>query len=233
MKIKNQQEIATPSACRKSHTRLVVYIATMVAISIVLKLLSNSLSQALPAFLKISLAYLGWYMAAAALGPWAGAAVAVLSDLIGQWAVPTGGAPNPVLLIGNGLNALIFGAVFNYVRFPRLPAYADMLLRTVIGAAAAALICTLGVNTWGLWFYYYSSTNYWAFTASRLTQLVAVAVNIVLFAGLIPVLGSIGLLPPRKNDVKQASCEIADADCGQAPAENTDADCGNDKNTSE
>ena len=42
-----QQEIATPYR-RKSPTRVVVYVATMVAVSIVLKLISNKLSVAPP-----------------------------------------------------------------------------------------------------------------------------------------------------------------------------------------
>lgn len=199
MKIKNQQEIATPYNCRKTPTRIVVYIATMVAISIVLKLLSNTLSQTLPSFLKISLAYLGWYIAAAILGPWAGGAVAVISDLIGQWLIPTGGAPNLLLMAGNGLNAIIFGLTFKYVKFNKLPPYADMLIRTVLGAVFSAIICTLGVNTFGLWYFYYPNTNYWAFTVSRLTQLTSVAANIILFAATIPVLSNMGLLPPLKR----------------------------------
>ena len=84
-----QQEIATPNR-KNSPTRIVVYIATMVAVSIVLKLVSNQLSAALPQSLKISLAYLGWYLSAAVLGPYYGCAVACVSDLIGQWLIPTG-----------------------------------------------------------------------------------------------------------------------------------------------
>ena len=171
-----------------------VYVATMVAVSIVFKLISNKLSVALPQSLKISLTYLGWYVSAAVLGPWLGCAVACISDLTGQWLLPTGGAPNPILIAGNGLSALIFGLIFRYLHFRKLPTYADLLLRAVIGATAAAIVCTLGVNTFGLWLYYYSSTNYFAFTVSRFIQLTSVAANIVLFAVLIPLLMKIDLL---------------------------------------
>ena len=81
-----------------------------------------------------------------------------------------------------------------YLRFRKLPTYADFLLRAIIGATAAAIVCTLGVNTFGLWLYYYSSTNYFAFTASRFIQLTSVAANVVLFAALIPLLMKIDLL---------------------------------------
>ncbi len=191
--LNRQQEIATPYR-RKSPTRVVVYVATMVAVSIVLKLISNKLSVALPQSLKISLTYLGWYVSAAVLGPWLGCAVACISDLTGQWLLPTGGAPNPILIAGNGLSALIFGLIFRYLRFRKLPTYADFLLRAIIGATAAAIVCTLGVNTFGLWLYYYHSTNYFAFTASRFIQLTSVVANVVVFAALIPLLMKIDLL---------------------------------------
>lgn len=176
-----------------------VYIATMVAVSIVLKLVSNTLSQTLPTFLKISLAYLGWYISAAVLGPYIGCAVACISDLTGQWLIPTGGAPNPVLLVSNGLNAMIFGLIFKYVKFNKLPRYADFIIRAIIGALAASLVCTFGLSTFGLWIYYYSDSNYFAFLLTRLPQITAVAVNILLFAGLLPILDNLGLLPGKKE----------------------------------
>ncbi len=114
------------------------------------------------------------------------------------------------MMAGNGLNAIIFGLTFKYVKFNKLPPYADMLIRAVLGAIFSAIICTLGVNTFGLWYFYYPNTNYWAFTVSRLTQLTSVAANIILFAATIPVLSNMGLLPPLKrksageeNDVKK------------------------------
>lgn len=195
----NQQEIATPNTCRKNHTRTVVYIATMVAISIVLKLISNTLSQTLPTFLKLSLAYLGWYISAAILGPYIGAAVACISDLTGQWLIPTGGAPNPLLLLSNGLNALIFGLIFRYVRFNKLQTFADYCVRAIIGAFASAVVCTFGLSTFALWFYYSSSTDYLAYTITRLPQITSIIANILLFIGIIPVLTNLGLLQKKER----------------------------------
>ncbi|MGN1094478.1 MAG: folate family ECF transporter S component [Candidatus Neoclostridium sp.] len=209
-----QQEIATPNR-KNSPTRIVVYIATMVAVSIVLKLISNQLSAVLPRSLKISLAYLGWYISAAVLGPYYGCAVACVSDLIGQWLIPTGGAPNPILIAGNGLSALIFGLAFRYLCFRKLPKYVDLLLRAVIGAAVAALVCTLGVNTFGLWLYYYRSTEYFAFTVSRLLQLTSVAVNISLFAAVLPVLLNIDLVHDADKNRFVASSTSEQADEAQ------------------
>lgn len=75
-----------------------------------------------------------------------------------------------------------------------------MLIRAVLGAIFSAIICTLGVNTFGLWYFYYPNTNYWAFTVSRFTQLTSVSANIILFAATIPVLSNMGLLPPLKEN---------------------------------
>ena len=206
-----QQEIATPNR-KKSPTRIVVYIATMVAVSTVLKLVSNQLSAALPQSLKFSLAYLGWYLSAAVLGPYYGCAVACISDLIGQWLNPIGGPPNPIVTAGNGLSALIFGLALRYLCFRKLPKYVDLLLRAVIGAAAAALICTLGVNTFGQWLVKNSSTNYFAFTISRLPQLIMVAVNVALFAAILPVLFNLDLVHDAEKNRFVASAPSKQSD---------------------
>ncbi len=182
-----QQEIATPSR-KKSPGRIVAEIASMVALSVVLKIISNNLSVALPQSLKLSLSYLGWYLSAAITGPLFGGAIAAVSDLTGQWIFPTGGAPNPILILGNALSAFIFGLAFKRIKFRKLPVLSDLILRSIIGAVAAALVCTLGVNTFGIWAYYYSSTDYFAFTLTRLPQLIMVAINVALFAVTLPVL---------------------------------------------
>ncbi len=195
MSTKNQQEIATPQHAKKrTPTKTIVYVATMVAISIVLKAITNSVSAAVPPWMKISFAYLGWYLSAAILGPWLGGAVACISDLLGQWLIPTGGAPNPVLVAGNGLSAIIFGCVFKYVRIKKLPFFWEKVVLSIIGATASALVCTLGINTLGLWLYYYSSSNYLAFTLSRFVQLPAIIVNLILFIGFLPVLKNLSLI---------------------------------------
>lgn len=199
MSTKNQQEIATPQhVLKRTPTKTVVYIATMVAVSIVLKLVTNSISAAVPPWMKISFAYLGWYLSAAILGPWLGGAVACISDLLGQWLIPTGGAPNPILIAGNGLSAVIFGWIFKYVRIKNLTFFWEKVVLAAIGATASALVCTLGINTLGLWLYYFNSSNYLAFTLSRLVQLPAIIVNLILFIGFLPVLKNMSLI--EKNE---------------------------------
>lgn len=196
----NQQEIATPDkVCKRSITKTVVYIATMVAISIVLKMISNTLSGFMPPFLKLSLTYLGWHLSAAILGPYYGCAVACASDIIGQWLIPTGGAPNPILMAGNGLNALIFGMCFKYVKFKKVKPFISIVLASLIGCTLGTLVCTLGINTFGLWYSYHRATQYWAFLLTRLPQIPMVIANLVLFIAIIPVLEEMELIPSYRQ----------------------------------
>lgn len=195
--IKNQQEIATPtplpleseqktdSLSQKKHkslsTRRLTYTATFAALCVVLKIVSNQLSQALPPSLKISLTYLGWYFSAAVLGPLGGGSVALISDVLGQLVLPQGGAVNPALSLGNFCAAFVFGLAYKRSLLKSKP------LNAVIGAAAATLIGTLGINSVGLYFAYYSNMRYFAyFAAYRLPQLLPVLVNVVLFCLIIP-----------------------------------------------
>ena len=102
--MKNQQEIATPKSLsvnandansisqkKQSPTKRITYLATFTALSLVLKMLSNALSAALPPSLKISFSYLGWYLSAAVLGPLGGGCVALVTDVLGQLVLPQGG----------------------------------------------------------------------------------------------------------------------------------------------
>ena len=193
--MKNQQEIATPKSLsvnandansisqknKQSPTKKITYLATFTALSLVLKMISNALSAALPPSLKISFSYLGWYLSAAVLGPLGGGCVALVTDVLGQIVMPQGGAVNPLIAAGNFSSALVFGLMYKY-----LPVKSDPL-RAVVGVIAATVVGTLGINSLGLYLYYYSSMPYLSYMLTfRLPQLIPVLVNTVLFCLLIP-----------------------------------------------
>lgn len=192
--MKNQQEIATPKSLsvnandansisqkKQSPTKRITYLATFTALSLVLKMLSNALSAALPPSLKISFSYLGWYLSAAVLGPLGGGCVALVTDVLGQLVLPQGGSVNPLIALGNFSSALVFGLIFKYT-----PVKSDSL-RSVIAVSASAIVGTLGINSLGLYLYYYSSMPYLAYMLTfRLPQLIPVLVNTVIFCLLLP-----------------------------------------------
>ncbi len=202
--MKNQQEIAAPTAqngniapkkCntaatnRKnlSPTRKLTYLATMTALSLLLKIISNALSLFVPASMKISLSYLGWYVSAAILGPLGGGIVAAITDVLGQFVFGT--PPNPILTLGNFTATFIFGVIFRYLPLK------NATLRGILGATAALIVGTLGINSLGLYFMYYNGMNYGVYLVTfRLVQIPMAYLNLVLMLSLLPVCHRLGMI---------------------------------------
>ena len=193
-----QQEIATPNervARKRTPTQTITYIATLCAFCIVLELLSNTLSSAVPKWLKVSLGCGGWFMSTMVVGPFYGAGVAVLSDVLGQFLNPVGGAPDPFLAIANGLLAFYFGTVFHYLPLSkRIPEKANVIIRIVAGVLLATVLGTMGLNTFIIWKLYIKSMAYPAYFVARLPQLIAVAINLALNIAIYPVIKRLGLI---------------------------------------
>ena len=115
------------------------------------------------------------------LGPLGGGCVALVTDVLGQLVLPQGGSVNPVIAAGNFSSALVFGLIFKYI-----PVKSDSL-RSVIAVSASTIVGTLGINSLGLYLYYYSSMPYLAYMLTfRLPQLIPVLVNTVIFCLLLP-----------------------------------------------
>ena len=205
--MKHQQEIATPTICKiadsdiapeksckeknktLSATRRITYLATLTALSLVLKAISNNLSDALPPTLKVSLSYLGWYISAAIMGPFGGGVVAAVTDILGQFTTVNFAPPNPILVAGNFLATVTFGLLFR-----KLP-FKNVALRALVAVTASLLVGTLGLNSLGLYYMYYSGMNYFAYIAAfRLTQLPMAYLNMVIMLLLLPTCRRIGLL---------------------------------------
>ncbi len=200
-----QQEIATPMnkvAKRRTPTMTITYIAALCAFSILLKYLTNTLSISFGDLYKISITYIGWFIAGIISGPIGGFSVAVISDLMGQIILPTGGAPNPIFTFGNGLGALAFALCFHYLPVGKPYSLTRSFVGTIVGAIASTVIATMGINTFGIWFLYNSSVNYWAFFTTRIPQIVAPAVNTAVVMALIPILRKLKLYWRRPVKIK-------------------------------
>jgi ECF transporter S component (folate family) len=167
-----------------------------------LKYLSNVLSQAVPLSFKISLSYVGWFAAAIISGPTGGFGVAVISDLLGQLILSTGGAPNPILLAGNGIATFVFGLVYHYLPILKNRGIFGKSVRAVIAAITFAIVGTMGLNTFGLWLYYFRSADYLAYLATRLIQLIMWGANTVLIVALLPAINALKLEYVQHKTVK-------------------------------
>ncbi len=177
----SQQEIATPEACKGKSaitlTRRLTYIAVLVALSLILKMIGNVLT--IVGF-RVSFVYIPWILAGALLGPLGGAAVSFITDVLGTFIA--GQTPVPLLMLGNAL-------------YPIFPALACMLplkndyLKIVIGSCFSLLICTLGINTLGLALLYEQS--FWfQLVTFRLPQIGVFAVNLTVIGVLYNVVKS-------------------------------------------
>lgn len=188
---KSSQEIATVhteanTALQKkdlSATKRITYLATLIAASLVLKLVGQVL-QTLS--FKLTLVYVPWIIAAIAMGPVGGATVAFATDLLGTFVLPTGGAPNPILALSCALFGFIMGLAF---KLPKLSPKWKLLIGTII----VIPVCTLGIWSWGMSLYYGKHT-FFGWMATRGPQVAVVAVNAALTAFLFPLMKKIGLM---------------------------------------
>lgn len=160
--------------------------ATFVAIAIVCKLIGKTLMLT-PSF-TISFIYLPWLIAGASLGPVGGMTVGLLSDVLGNLIF---GTPlNPLTVVSNTLFPLPIALMF------ALSKRGNVYVKTVCGALASLALCTLGIGSFALyWYYGYIETmNFFAYVALyRLPQVGVLAVNIVAMCLLVRPLQKAGL----------------------------------------
>lgn len=191
-----QQEIATPrSAVAKKRTpsQTIAYMATLCSFSIILKAITNAISLTLPTGFALSLAYIGWFISAIVMGPLLGGCTASLSDLLG-WLVSPRGDYNFINFFGIFVSTFIFGLIFHLIPKGKIPAFISYAIRIILGAIAFAIVGTLGINTFGLWFMYYSKTEYVVFLYTRLTQLLPLSINVILCISITPALARLKLI---------------------------------------
>ncbi|MDE7395760.1 MAG: folate family ECF transporter S component [Clostridiales bacterium] len=200
---KGSQEIATANTKtfykrkKLSATKRITYLATLVAASLVFKLLGNMLNFGNT---KISIVYIPWLLSGIIMGPLGGATVVFATDIIGQLIISTGGAPLPLIVISNALFGFLAGLIF---KIPKL----DNRLKLLIATIAVTCVCTLGLTTYALAEVY--CVPFKVEFVLRLPQALMVCVNAAVVAFLFPLLGKMGLVGgvavPKK---KEADKEI-------------------------
>lgn len=196
----SQKEIATP-ACNNltkkqtlvkkrtlSYTQKLTYTASLTAIALILKIVSQMLGGAFQLLgLKLSLVYIPWIIAAAALGPLSGMAVAFTADALGTFLLPTTGNIMPLILLSNTLFPL-----FVALAVKLLPTK-NLYFKTVIGTAVSCLVCTLGLSTLGLSILY--GVPFFVQLSLRTLQPVVIMLNLAIVGLLLPVLKKLRFLP--------------------------------------
>ncbi len=183
----SQKEIATPNKSYakesklKITTRRITYIATLTAITLLLKVLGNLFI--IGGSLKISFTYVGWILSAVILGPFGGAVVGFCTDVLGTFVLPVAGSINPILTLGYTLYPFIVGVFYKYLPIK------NKNLSLSLGVIAATVVSTLGICSAGL-YYFMGMGNSMSFITyvltSRTLQLPTVGVNLVIVLLLYP-----------------------------------------------
>lgn len=162
-------------------TKRIAYIAMLISLSIVIGTFSPRLMGN-----KLTFSYTINFLAGYFFGGVAGILVGGLGDLFG--CLLAGYAPNPIVLV----SSCLLGLVPALVRKIKLP----YIIHPVISFAICTVVCSSFLNTFGL-MAYSGGRNFWAYMAFRMsTQIVVIAVNLVITLILVPVIGRI---PAVKN----------------------------------
>lgn len=167
-------------------TRKVTYMAVLIAVAIALKAYSIPISSST----RISFLYIPCYLAGAFFGPLFGFCTGIVGDIVGYY-VKSGGMFNPIITLGNGLTGFIVGVVFLFKG-------KNNYLKLIIGCFISMIICSLGINTFGLAVMGSSEGNIWSRYVYYLLfygaiprivfQPIVAAINIALSLGLYPVM---------------------------------------------
>ena len=106
------------------------------------------------------------------LGPVAGGIVGGVGDLIG-WLIQPAGPFNIFITMGSIFLGVIPGLIFKLKLTP--------VLKIIISFILIFVVCTAGLNSFGIWFYYVKGKGFFVFMLGRLaTQSIVWAVNLAL-----------------------------------------------------
>lgn len=182
----------------KRTTRYLTYTATFVALSVIFKLLGNTISSiVIIPNMKLSFVYIPWVISGIVLGPVGGVLTALIGDTIGQLAIMVGGAINPLTSLSNALFPLATALIFKFVK--KGPAW----LKLAIGMLISLVVCTMGIGSYSLYTYYnYGATmDFWTYLITiRSPQLIIIAVNYFLCLLLLPTVSKMRLTEKLKQD---------------------------------
>jgi ECF transporter S component (folate family) len=180
---------------RLSKTQKIVYAGVLASLSIV----CNTFIEIPLGDFKLSLTITMGFIAGYMLGGELAFAVGFVSDLIGGIVMPQG-VYNPFLALSSGLFGFIPGVFFTYFK-------GNDYLKTVISAILIFVLCSMFINTAGLYLsYWIGKKTFFAYMLVRLpTQSVNAAANLALSIAMLPVLKRI--LPKDKFALSEKSKE--------------------------
>ncbi len=184
-------------------TKYITYTASFAALSIICKMISNTISTVLPVVqIKLSIVYIPWTISGIVLGPVGGVLSALLGDVIGQVLVPTGGSPLPLTILSNSLFPLFPALLYRYS--PIKNGY----INVAIGLFISMMCCTLGIGTYSLYQAYFSETKFMAYFVTRLWQIPVLVLNCALIISLLQPLKRMGITELFYGSAKKKQQEI-------------------------
>lgn len=153
---------------KKSTTQKIVMMAIFIAMQVVLsRFLSINLQ-----YLKIGFSFIPLMFASYLYGPAGGVIVAVVSDLVGAIAFPSG-----QFFLGFTVTAALTGFIFGLAFYKNCTT-----AKIVAGVIANEVLCSLLLNT--LWLSIMYTSAFMALLATRIWQAVVMAVIQIVFAEL-------------------------------------------------
>lgn len=170
---------------RRRTTRYLTYTATFVALSVLFKMLGNTISSiVIIPNMRLSFVYVPWVLSGFVLGPVGGVITALISDILGQLTVAVGGAINPLTTLSNALFPLAPALIFKLFK-GKIPDWSTLL----IGMLLSLIFCTMGIGAYALFSYYnYGATmSFWTYLLTiRAPQIIIIAINYFLCLLLLP-----------------------------------------------
>lgn len=178
-------------------TAKIAYLAMFIAINVVIGAISPRIGS-----LKITLTYTLCFLAGNFYGAIAGGLVGGLGDVIG--CLMGGYAPNPIILV----SSVLIGAVPGLIRYIGIKKIckAAPYVRIIISYLIVFVVCTLFINTYGLYVLGMAKSNsFWTYMGIRAaTQSPVVAVNLALTIVIYPVFSRIYALVDRSGTHRQS-----------------------------
>ena len=149
----------------------IAYLGVMTAIAVITNCFTVTVNSGAN---SISFNYVVCSLAGIFFGPISGGIVGLLGDLIGCLIAPKGPF-NPFIMVASGLIGVLSGLAF---KIPKLNVYIKIILAYVF----IFIVCTLGLNTFGLWFFYAKGKkSFLIYLVGRAPfQAINVAINIVI-----------------------------------------------------
>lgn len=183
---------------RSAALKKLAYTGLLAALAVV----ANGFGIFLPVFgvgasATLTFSYIVCVTAGIFLGPVAGGIVGGIGDLIG-WLIQPAGPFNIFITLGSIMLGVIPGLVFKF----RMPP----LIKIFISFVIIFVVCTAGLNSFGIWFYYVKGKGFFVFMAGRLaTQSIVWAVNLALTSAMYyPVARYIFKIPDERRKPEKA-----------------------------